>query len=176
MIDELEEKPGERLNLQQYIGVIRRHYLLFLISFFLGWLVFWSASWVLRARYTWGTQIRVPTAYAHPDVPDDLSGRLQSISQQILSSTRLLHIVDQLNLYPQDRGRLTPDKLAERMRNDIKIEQVRGDERQVTSVNIYYSAYDPDVARQVTGELTDLFTSEYERILNKRIRRQGQVS
>jgi hypothetical protein len=66
MIDELEEKPGERLNLQQYIGVIRRHYLLFLISFFLGWLVFWSASWVLRARYTWGTQIRVPTAYARP--------------------------------------------------------------------------------------------------------------
>jgi succinoglycan biosynthesis transport protein ExoP len=165
MIDELEEKPGERLNLQQYIGVIRRHYRLFLISFFLGWLVFWSASWVLRERYTWGTQIRVPTAYAPPD--DDLPGRLQSISQQILSSTRLLPTVDQLNLYPEDRGRLTPDKLAERMRNDIKIEQVRGDERQVTSVNIYYSAYDPDVARQVTGELTHLFTSEYERILIK---------
>ncbi len=78
-----------------------------------------------------------------------------------------MHIVDQLNLYSQDRGRLTPDELAERMRNDIKIEKVRGDERQTTSVNISYSAHDPYVARQVTGELTDLFTSEYERILIK---------
>ena len=164
MVNELEEKPGEGLTLQQYIGVIRRRYLLFLIPFFLGWLVFWSASWVLPVRYTWGTQIRVPTAYAPPTVKDDLQGRLESISQQILSSTRLLHIIDQLNLYSKDRGRLTLDELAERMRKDIKIEQVRGDERQVTSVNISYSAHDPDVARQVTGELTNLFISENERM------------
>lgn len=167
MVDEFEEKPGERLDLQQCSGVIRRRYLLFLIPFFLGWLVFWSASWVLPVRYTWGTEIRVPTAYAPPNVNDDLQGRLEKVSQHILSSTPLLHIVDQLNLYSQDRGRLIPDELAERMRNDIKIEKVRGDERQITSVNIHYSAHDPHVARQVTGELTDLFTSEYEKILIK---------
>ena len=167
MVDELEEKPGERLDLQQCIGVIRRRYRLFLISFFLGWLVFWSASWVLPARYTWGKEIRVPTAYAPPNVPDDSQGRLEKVNQHILSSTPLLHIVDQLNLYSKERGRLTPDELAERMRNDIKIEKVRGDERQITSVNISYSAHDPYVARQVTGELSDLFTSEYERILIK---------
>ena len=164
MVDELEEKPGERPNLQQYISVIRRRYLLFLISFFLGWLVFWSASWVLPVRYTWGTQIRVPTAYAPPNVNDDLQGRLEKVSQQILSSTPLLHIVDQLNLYAKERGRLTPDELAERMRDDIKVEQVRSDERRITSVNIYYSAHDPHVARQVTGELTNLFISEDERM------------
>ena len=167
MVDEFEEKPGERLDLQQCIGVIRRRYLLFLIPFFLGWLVFWSASWVLPVRYTWGTEIRVPTAYAPPNVPDDPQGRLEKVNQHILSSTPLLHIVDQLNLYSKDRGRLTPDELAERMRNDIKIEKVRGDERQITSVNIYYSAHDPHVARQVTGELTDLFTGEYEKALIK---------
>ena len=164
MVDELEEKPGERLDLQQCIGVIRRRYLLFLIPFFLGWLVFWSASWVLPVRYTWGTEIRVPTAYAPSNGQDDLQGRLEKVNQHILSSTPLLHIVDQLNLYPQDRGRLTSDELAERMRNDIKIEKVRGDERQITSVNIYYSAHDPYVARQVTSELTNLFISEDERM------------
>ena len=164
MVDELEEKPGEGLNLQQYIGVVRRRRLLFLIPFFLGWLVVWSASWILPARYTWGTQIRVPAAYTPSHVNDDLQGRLQSISQQILRRPGLLHIVDELNLYSEDRGRLTPDELAERMRNDIKIEEVRGDERQITSVNIYYSAHDPHVARQVTGELTDLFVSEDEKM------------
>jgi polysaccharide biosynthesis transport protein len=164
MADEFEEKPGDSLNVQQYIGVIRRRHLLFLIPFFLGWLVVWSASWILPARYTWGTQIRVPTAYTLSNVKDDLQGRLQSISQQILRGPGLLHIVDELNLYSEDRGRLTPDELAERMRNDIKVEEVRGDERQITSVNIYYSAHDPYVARQVTGELTDLFISEDEKM------------
>jgi succinoglycan biosynthesis transport protein ExoP len=164
MVDELEEKPGEGLNLQQYMGVIRRRHLLFLIPFFLGWLVVWSASWVLPARYKWGTQIRVPTAYSPSNGNDDPQGRLQSISQKILSSTQLLHIVDELNLYSEDRGRPTRDELAERMRNDIKVEQVLGDERQITSVNIYYSAHDPFVAQQVTGELTNLFISENERM------------
>jgi succinoglycan biosynthesis transport protein ExoP len=164
MVDELEEKSREGPNLQQYMGVIRRRRLLFLIPFFLGWLVVWSASWILPARYTWGTQIRVPSAYTPSNVNDDLQGRLQSISQQILKGPGLLHIVDELNLYSEDRSRLTPDELAERMRNDIKIEEVRGDERQITSVNIYYSAHDPHVARRVTGELTDLFVSEDEKM------------
>ena len=50
------------------------------------------------------------------------------------------------------------------MRKDIKIEKVRGDERQTTSVNIYYSAHDPYVAKQVTGELTNLFIRESARM------------
>jgi polysaccharide biosynthesis transport protein len=164
MADELEEKSGDSLNLQQYIGVIRRRHLLFLIPFFLGWLVVWSASWVLPARYKWGTQIRVPTAYVPSNANDDLQGRLQIISQQILSSKSLLHIVDELNLYSADRGRLTPDEIAERVRNDIKIEQVRDDGRQITSVNIYYSAHDSYIAQLVTGELTNLFITENERM------------
>ena len=32
---------------------------------------------------------------------ENLQERLQSITQQILSRSRLLHIVDELNLYPQ---------------------------------------------------------------------------
>ena len=85
MVDELEEKAGERLNLQQFIGVIRRRYLLLLIPFFLVWVVFWSASWVLPVRYTWATEIRVSTAYAPPPVKDDPQGWLERvINQQIL--------------------------------------------------------------------------------------------
>jgi uncharacterized protein involved in exopolysaccharide biosynthesis len=73
-----------------------------------------------------------------------------------------LHIIGNFNLYAEDRVRLNPDELAERMRKDIKIEQVRGEERQITSVNIFYSAHDPDVAHQVTAELTSGFIAEDE--------------
>jgi len=165
MVDELEDKPGEGLNLQQYVGVIRRRHMYFLIPFFLGWLVVWGASWVLPARYKSGTLILVeqpsmPKDYVTPNINDDLQARLQTITQQILSRTRLLHIIDELNLYADQRGRLNPDELVERMSKDIQIELVRDVGLRITSFNIYYSSHDPHLAQQVTGELTNLFISE----------------
>ncbi|HXM23703.1 MAG TPA: hypothetical protein VN948_20770 [Terriglobales bacterium] len=165
MVEELEEKPGDAPNLQQYVGVIRRRHMYFLIPFFLGWLVVWSASWILASRYRSGTLILVeqpsmPKDYVTPNVNDDLQSRLQSITQQILSRTRLLRIIDQLNLYATSRGRLNSDELVERMRKDIEIELVRGERNQITSFNVYYSSRDPRVAQQVTSELTNLFISE----------------
>jgi succinoglycan biosynthesis transport protein ExoP len=166
MVDELEEKPGEGLNLQQYADVIRRRHMYFLIPFFLGWLLVWSASWVLPSRYKSGTLILVeqpsmPKDYVTPNVTDDLQARVQSITQQILSRTRLLHIIDELKLYPKDRSRSTPDELVDRMRKDIEIELVHDEsKRTVTAFNIYFSSGDPHTAQQVTGELTNLFISE----------------
>src|SRR5579863_5899176 len=167
MVDELlEEKPGEGINLQQYVDVIRRRHMYFLIPFFLGWLVVWSVSWVLPSRYKSGTLILVeqpsmPKDYVTPNVTDDLQGRLASITQQILSRTRLLHIIDSLNLYADKRGRLNPDELVERMRKDIEIALVFDEHHTaITSFNIYYSSHDPHLAQQVTSELTNLFISE----------------
>src|SRR5580698_6215427 len=166
MVDEFEEKPGEGINLQQYVDVIRRRHMYFLIPFFLGWLVVWSVSWVLPSRYKSGTLILVeqpsmPKDYVTPNVTDDLQSRLQSITQQILSRTRLLHIIDELNLYADKRGRLNPDELVERMRKDIEISLVFDEHHTaITSFNIYYSSHDPHLAQQVTGELTNLFISE----------------
>src|SRR5271165_4033843 len=166
MVDEFEEKPGEGINLEHYLGVIRRRHMYFLVPFFLGWLAVWSVSWVLPARYKSGTLILVeqpsmPKDYVTPNVTDDLQARMQSITQQILSRTRLLHIIDELNLYADKRGRLNPDELVERMRKDIEIALVFDEHHAViTSFNIYYSAHDPHVAQQVTSELTNLFISE----------------
>jgi polysaccharide biosynthesis transport protein len=165
MVDEFEEKPGEGLNLQQYADVIRRRHMYFLIPFFLGWLAVWSASWVLPSRYKSGTLILVeqpsmPKDYVTPNISDDLQARLASITQQILSRTRLLHIIDELNLYADSRGRLNDDERVDLMRKDIEIELVRDAGFHITSFNVYYSSRDPHIAQQVTGELTNLFISE----------------
>jgi succinoglycan biosynthesis transport protein ExoP len=166
MVDELDEKPGEGVNLQQYVDVVRRRHMYFLIPFFLGWLAVWSASWVLPSRYKSSTLILVeqpsmPKDYVTPNVTDDLQARLQSITQQILSRTRLLHIIDELNLYADQHGRPNPDELVERMRKDIEIGLVFDDRHTViTSFNIFYTSHDPHLAQQVTGELTNLFISE----------------
>lgn len=168
-----DEQHSEGLDVHHYLQVVRRRHLHFLIPVFLGWLVVWGASWVLPVRYKSSTLILVeqpsmPKNYVVPNVADDLQNRLQSITQQILSRTRLLLIIDKLHLYGDSHRQITPDEKVDLMRKDIDIELVhdaRGD--QITAFRILYSARDPHVAQQVTSELTNLFINE-----NLKVRQQ----
>ena len=165
MAEDLEEKSAGGFDLARYLGLVRRRHMQFLIPLLLGWIAVWGVSWVLPARYRSTTLILVeqptmPKAYVTPNVNDDLQDRLQSITQQILSRTRLLHIIDQLNLYADPNGHATPDEKVERMRREIEIDLVRDPENRVTSFNVAYSSHDPRAAQRVTSELTNLFISE----------------
>ncbi len=163
MVEELEEK-SEGLNLQQYLGVVRRRHLYFLIPLFFGWAIVWGASWVLPPRYESTTLILVeqptmPKDYVTPNVNDDLQERMQSITQQILSRTRLMHIIDEFKLYG-GRTQRSPDQKVEKMRKDITIDLVRDERNRITAFNVTYSSRNPLMAQQVTSELTDLFINE----------------
>jgi succinoglycan biosynthesis transport protein ExoP len=168
-----EEQSSERPDIQHYLDVVRRRHIHFLIPLFLGWLLVWGASWVLPVRYKSSTLILVeqpsmPKNYVVPNVSDDLQNRLQSITQQILSRTRLLLIIDKMHLYADGRRQFTEDEKVERMRKDIEILLVRDSHgEQITAFKISYSAHDPHVAQTVTSELTDLFINE-----NLRVRQQ----
>ena len=164
MVEELEEK-SEGLNLQHYLGVVRRRHLYFLIPLFLGWAIVWGASWVLPPRYESTTLILVeqptmPKDYVTPNVNDDLQERMQSITQQILSRTRLLHIIDEFELYSGGRAHWSPDQKVAQMRKDITIDLVRDERNRITAFNVTYSSRSAVMAQQVTSELTDLFINE----------------
>ena len=157
MIEEIEGSNSESVNLRQYLPLVRRRLWHFVVPLFLGWLTVWSVSWVLPSVYRSGTLILVaeptmPKDYVVPNVSGNLQERLQSITQQILSRTRLLHIIDELNLYTEPGRHLTPDDAVERMRKDIEIELVH-DRDELTAFNVYYSSHDPHVAQKVTSEL-----------------------
>jgi polysaccharide chain length determinant protein (PEP-CTERM system associated) len=168
-----EEQKSGGADVQRYLSVIGRRHVTFLVAVFFGWLVVWGASWVLPARYKSGTLILVeqptmPKNYVEPNVNEDLQDRLQSITQQILSRTRLLLIIDKLHLYSESHKQITPDDKVERMRKDIGIELVHGSQNdQITAFKVSYSAGDPHTAQEVTSELTDLFINE-----NLKVRQQ----
>ncbi|HTF68364.1 MAG TPA: Wzz/FepE/Etk N-terminal domain-containing protein [Edaphobacter sp.] len=115
MSEDFEEQRPQQFDLGRLLDIVRRRHIQFLLPLFLGWLVVWGSSWFLQARYKSGTLILVeeptmPKNYVVPNVNDDLQGRLQSISQQILSRTRLLVIIDNLDLYNgKGQKKLTPD-------------------------------------------------------------------
>src|SRR5580658_9965573 len=165
MVDDLEEKSSEGFDLQHWLGVLGRRHMQFLIPLFLGWAIVWGASWVLPPRYQSTTLILVeqptmPKDYVTPNVNDDLQERMQSITQQILSRTRLLRIIDQLNLYASPHSQPSPDQKVDAMRKDIDIDLVRDASHQITAFNVSYSSRDPQVAQRVTSELTNLFINE----------------
>jgi polysaccharide biosynthesis transport protein len=165
MTDNLEEKTSEGFDLQHYLGIVRRRHMHFLVPLFVGWALVWAASWVLPRRYQSSTMILVeeptmPKDYVTPNVNDDLQDRMQSITQQILSRTRLIRIINQFNLYASPHGQRTDDERVELMRKDIDIQLVRDSRNEITSFNVSYTCSNPHLAQQVTSELTNLFINE----------------
>src|ERR1700686_1643903 len=124
MPEDFDEKSGESINLQKYFAVVRRRRWYFLVPFFLGWLMVWAVSWILPSVYRSGTLIlieqpTVPSQYVVSNIAtDNLQERLQSITQQILSRTRLMRIIESQHLYAGGGQQLTQDEAVEQMRKD----------------------------------------------------------
>lgn len=166
MPDVYEGQERERPDIQRFAGIVRRRYLSFVIPLFIGWLLVWGFSWVLSPRYKSSTLILVeqPTMsqnYVVPNINDDLQTRLQTMTEQILSRSRLLVIINKLHLYGATQGTLADDQKVAGMRKDIGIDLVRNPGRtDISSFTISYSAADPHLAQQVTAALTGLFIGE----------------
>jgi polysaccharide biosynthesis transport protein len=164
MEEELEQ-ASELPEFSEIKGIVRRRRWQFLVPFFCGWLLVWGASWVLPSTYRSGTLIlveqpSVPEKYVESNIDNDIQHQLDSITEQILSRTRLLRIIDGLGLYANDRSHKTPDDLVEKMRKDIEIELKNGDDRKLSAFNIYYQSRDPKMAQMATSELANLFITE----------------
>ncbi len=164
MEEELQE-ANELPSFTEIKGIVRRRRWQFLVPFFCGWALVWGASWLIHSTYRSGTLIlieqpSVPEKYVVSNIDSDIQQQLDSITQQILSRTRLLRIIDKLGLYAQDRKRKSPDDLVEKMRKDIEIELSHGDDKKLSAFNIYYASRDPKMAQLATAELANLFITE----------------
>src|SRR5262245_59555001 len=98
------------------------------------------------------TPQRVPTSFVASTVTIDLSERMQSITQEIMSRTQLEKIVQEFNLY------LKVVDLEDRinvLRKSIKIESRRNNIFQLS-----FESEDPEKAKQVTSRLGSLFIEQ----------------
>jgi succinoglycan biosynthesis transport protein ExoP len=164
MEEELQES-NELPDFTEIKGMVRRRRWQFLVPFFCGWALVWGASWLIPSTYRSGTLIlveqpSVPEKYVVSNIDSDIQHQLDSITQQILSRTRLIRIIDSLGLYAQERKHASPDDLVGKMSKDIDIELVRGDDRKLSAFNIYYADRDPKMAQAATAELANLFITE----------------
>ncbi len=167
LLDHEEEQASGGLNFDRLAFVLRRHYFLLLACVFLGWAAIWGSSWLLPAVYKSTTSIlieqpTVPNSYVQPNVTEDIEGRMQSFTEQIMSRSRLESIIDTLELYrTAGGGKMTIDDKVARMRKDIDIQLIQADNgRTIKGFTISFKADNPRVARAVVADLSDLYITE----------------
>jgi polysaccharide chain length determinant protein (PEP-CTERM system associated) len=102
------------------------------------------------------TPQKVPEALVRPTVTSKIEDRLQSISQEIMSRTRLEQVISQLKLYQSEAKSKTTEEIVELMRQNIRIE-IKGKEGYFI---ISYIGKDPRVITTVTNKLASLFIEE----------------
>ena len=107
-------------------------------------------------------QQKVPDQYVVPNVTSNLQERLQSLTEQILSRTRLKATIDQFHLYSGHSDFFNSGDPVEQMRNYIKIDLVSAPDHpgEYTAFKLRYSAGSPELAQSVNKELTSLFIAE----------------
>ena len=105
---------------------------------------------------------KVPDSYVKSTVTGDVRNRLGTLSQQILSATRLQKIIDTLKLYPEERKTLAREDVITTMRRDIAVNVVSdfGGSQDLQAFRISYSGTDPRLVAQVANELATLFIDE----------------
>ena len=127
MMEELDDQKSTQGVDEYWAMVVRRKWWI-LGPLFFGWLLVFASAWVIPAKYASESVVlveppKVPKDLVAPNVQVDLADRVQSMSTQVLSRTRLLNLIEKFHLYPSYAN--SPDDQVEKMRDDVKFELVQ---------------------------------------------------
>ena len=113
---------------------------------------------------------QIPQDFVRSTVTGLADERIQSLSQQILSRTKLWEIVKEFNLYPEMRDEFSQEEILGKMRDHINIETISVDDMRGKSgkgksgsggmtiaFTISYRGKNPAVVQKVAGNLTSLY-------------------
>jgi len=155
-----------QLNIEDYVAMARRRVWLIVIPTLLLPLASFLVSVKLRNRFTSTAlvlieQPRVPDNFVKPIVTENLTERLTSMQEQILSRTKLQPIIERFSLFKDQR--VLMEEKVELMREAIKVDAVRTFIPTATGgvpgFNISFTSDNAATAQQVCGELVSMFMS-----------------
>jgi len=155
--------PGRTFTPEDVLGILRRRYWLILVPFAVT-----SAAMAVHARrlpdvYQSDALIsvqppKVPETVVRPMVATRIEERIPAIRNEILSRTRLERIIQDLNLYPDERRTGIMEDIVESMRGRIGVVPVGG-----SAIRVSFSGSDPRTVQRVTERLSALFMDESTR-------------
>lgn len=160
------------LTPEDYLGMLRRRWVLITVLTVVGGPIAYGISKFLPSRYTSKTlvliqQPTVPKDIIRPVVTEDISQRLASMQQQILSRTRLEPIIQQYGLFAADAKTVPMEDLVARLQKGIDVSPIRPMEdtsSQLAGFNVTVTLDDPRSAQNVCSAITSMFIEESSRL------------
>ena len=154
--------------------VIRRRWAFCLpagLVFFLSLIVALALPPVYKATSTILIEEQeIPADYVITTVTSYVEQRLHTINQRIMSTTRLLEIIERFNLYAGLRGKRTTEEIVQKVREDVLLEPISTEVvdkrtgRPTTATIAFTLSYaakeDPATVHKVATQLTSLFLEE----------------
>jgi polysaccharide chain length determinant protein (PEP-CTERM system associated) len=154
------------LTVQDYLNILKRRWWMIAIPAIIFPIVGYLLTFLVQPQYVSQTlvlveQQKVPESYVKAVVTEDLSGRLASMKEQILSRSRLQPIIERFNLFAN--GKLSMDDRIDLTRKNIGITPIQSEIARTNGLPgffISFKANDPRTAQLVCGEIQSLFVSE----------------
>jgi polysaccharide biosynthesis transport protein len=119
----------------------------------------------------------IPREYVMSMVSSYAEQRIQSSTQRIMSSTRLIEVINRFNLYADLREKWTVEEIIAKMRKDIKFETISAEvvDRRTgrptvatIAFSVSYEGKDPAVVLQVANVLSSLYLEENIRVRDEK--------
>jgi len=162
------QKPGisNIVTPRAAVRVLKRRWMGMLVVLILSSAA--ACAWVYRlpAIYRAETVIlvesqKIPEKLVSSTVNAELQDRLATISQEVLSATRLQTVIEKFKLYSEERKHLSQEEVIDQMRKDISIKLERGWTRnQPGAFRISLLGGNPEQVAAVVNQLGTYFIEE----------------
>lgn len=156
------------LMIQKYLKdfwdlAVRRKWLI-LCFVILGIAIGGTLAWLKVDMYRSETVIlieqqKIPEKYVSSVVGGSTADRVSTMTQQVLSRTSLLKIIEEFHLYSDDIKAQGYEGVIEALRTNIMIE-TKGSGGQIEAFNISFAHRDPKMAMKVTARLASQYMEE----------------
>lgn len=168
---------NRELSMDDYLAMLRRRIKVILIPTLLAPFVGFLISFAFQPKYTSQSLVlvegqKVPEGYVKPVVTEDLTQRIATMQQQVLSRNRLQPVIERLGLLKKGKN---VDEVIDDIRQNLSIEPVAGgsssggkksskkpgqSSTDVPGFYVNFTADNPRDAQQICNELTSMLLEE----------------
>jgi uncharacterized protein involved in exopolysaccharide biosynthesis len=171
---------NRELQMDDYLAMLQRRLKVILIPALIAPLAGFGVSYLLPPKYTSQSTVlvegqKVPDNYVLPVITSDFAQRVQTLSQEVLSPSRLRPVIHSLNLVkPEDEGKLigqiqqnmqvepviTTLSAAAASSPTAKTKKPSAGNEPLPGFTVNYSDSDPGRAQKVCNAMTSLIVDE----------------
>jgi succinoglycan biosynthesis transport protein ExoP len=156
--------PGKKYKPEDFVMILWRRRWMVLVPLVLMTAGAFVYSQSLPNRYRSQAVIliippAVSSQIAKPIVAEPLTARLDSLGQRLLSRPQLQRLIEQFDLYPEERKTHFMEEIVSRMQRDVSLDVAKPVARRLdpNQFTVSYVSSNAQTAMQVTKHISELF-------------------